>query len=359
MNADPASLYRIHGLLVESEIPLQAQRVDAHGGGWATRGSQAVGPRPDYRIVAGEPRKCPQSPPPGRILAEYREDGFASFVTEDPRDRRRRSLRYAGICDVLLDSGRRRIVVHRSLDGREGMIPIFLEGNVLANALAADGVLALHASAVEVGGEALAIVGPSGAGKSTLAGLLCAAGARLVADDTLRVDPAGTRAVCFPGSVGLRLRPAAATVADSIREATVHRTADGRTKVVPASAVGAPLTLRAAVVPEASREAKRLEMRRLGAMEGLQELLRHPRLTLWRAPEPIADLFALTSEVAATGLPVLRARIPWGPPFPPRLVEEMLAEVGFDTPPADDDPVPAKNPGAGPAGEGSERLDQG
>ncbi len=105
-------------------------------------------------------------------------------------------------------------------------------------------------------------------------------------------------------------------------------TADGRTAVLPARPADAPLRLGAVLVPEPSREARRLEVRRLGAMEGLQELLRHPRLTMWRASEPIGRLFELTAEIAQ-GLPVYRARVPWGPPFPPGLAEELLASVGL------------------------------
>ncbi len=323
MSTASSNLYRVHGLLVESEVPLSARRASASAGA-AT---------PDYRIVAGRPRDCPYSPPPGRILAEYVDDGFASFTTEDPLDPRRRTIRYAGICDVRLDSGRRTIVVHAAAGDREEMLPIFLEGGVLAHALTADDLLPLHASAVEVDGAALAIVGPSGSGKSTLAALLCAAGSRLVTDDVLRVDVVDGHATCFPGAPGLRLRPGAASVARGVRGAALEETADGRTKVVPAESAGAPLELRAALVPEVSRRATRLEVRRLGPLEGLQELLRHPRLTAWRASEPIAQLFRLTAEVASTDLPVYRARIPWGPPFPPRLAEEILASAGLGASP--------------------------
>ena len=45
------------------------------------------------------------------------------------------------------------------------MLPVFLEGSLLAHVLAAEGLLVLHASAVELGGAALAIVGPSGMGE--------------------------------------------------------------------------------------------------------------------------------------------------------------------------------------------------
>ena len=99
--------------------------------------------------------------------------------------------------------------------------------------------------------------------------------------------------------------------------------------MLPTDRVDTPLRLHAALVPEPSRETRSLDVRRLGAMEGLQELLRHPRLAAWRAPEPIARLFELTGDVAAA-LPVYRATVPWGPPFPPGLADELLASVGFD-----------------------------
>jgi hypothetical protein len=165
-------------------------------------------------------------------------------------------------------------------------------------------------------------------GKSTLAALLCAAGARLVADDALRVEVAGARATCFPGSRRLRLRAAAAPLGHAIEGAAVAETADGRTAVLPTRLVDVPLTLRAALIPEPSREATGLEVQRLGPMEAVQELLSYPRLRRWHSSEQIGALFRLTADVAAA-VPVYRATVPWGPPFPPGLAGELLASVGL------------------------------
>jgi hypothetical protein len=328
LSAVPPNLYRIHGLVVESEIPLQAGRVDGAGRRTDSESRGAPDPDPDYRILVGEPRDCPDSPPPGRIIAEFHDETDASWATEAWRDPHRRTIRYVGICEVRLDRGQGKIIIHPASGADPGLIPLVLEGSVLAHALAAHNLLVLHASAVAVQGGALAIVAPSGGGKSTLAALLCSAGARLVADDALRVDATSSGAICFPGSCSLRLRPAAASLGREIEGAVVGETGDGRAQVRPAYAADGPLKLRAALLPEPSRAAKRLEIRRLGAMEGLHELLRHPRLAAWRAPEPIARLFERTADVAAA-LPIYRARVPWGPPFRPGLAEELLASVGL------------------------------
>lgn len=63
----------------------------------------------------------------------------------------------------------------------------------LSFVLAAHGREGLHASAVELNGEAIIIAGESGRGKSTLATALCQSGARLIADDlvSVRLDTAG------------------------------------------------------------------------------------------------------------------------------------------------------------------------
>jgi hypothetical protein len=324
--------YWIHGLLVDSDFPMHAQEVDsgaAVGGAIPTRGGE--GPAIDYTIHAREARECPTSPPAGRILAELRSGDFASWVTETPEHSGRRTLRHSGVCDVIIDRGRRSISVYPAFDVNPDFIPILLEGSILAHALALEGRLVLHASAVEVGGRALAVIGTSGSGKSTLTALLCAAGARLIADDTLRVEASGPGVVCFPGSRGLRLRPAAASLAAGIEGAAIETTADGRTKVLPRDVAGAPVPIGAVVVPAPSREARAPEVHRLGAMEALLELLKYPRLAAWEAPEPIGRLFEVTAETA-TNLEVFRAVVPWGPPFPPSLAEQLMLGVGLGRP---------------------------
>ncbi len=77
-------------------------------------------------------------------------------------------------------------------------------GRVLPMALHAEGLLTLHGSAVAVDGRAIAFLAPKYHGKSTLACALVSAGASLITDDALAVDP-GPPAIARPGVHCLRL----------------------------------------------------------------------------------------------------------------------------------------------------------
>ena len=232
---------------------------------------------------------------------------------------------------MALDSDQHRIVVHRCPGTDAGIIPTLLGSGVLSHALTAEGRLVLHAAAVEVGGRGLAIMGASCAGKSTVAALMCAGGAALVTDDALRVDPIDGGAVCFPGNRTLRLRPTAASLGEEIGGAELSESADGRTTVAPPEAADTPLELAAVLIPSPSREATELEVVRLGARDGLVELISNPRLAAWQVSWPVVRHFDLTTRIAES-VPVFRATVPWGPPFEPGLAGELLAAAGLDSP---------------------------
>jgi len=84
----------------------------------------------------------------------------------------------------------------------------FLAGAALGVLLHLRGFLTLHASAVQLGGVAIALMGPKMMGKSTTASAFCAHGASLVTDDVLVVDP--STLVVHPGGRFCKLGPNAA-----------------------------------------------------------------------------------------------------------------------------------------------------
>ena len=179
----------------------------------------------------------------------------------------------------------------------------------------------LHASAVAIDGAALAFVGQSGRGKTTVAALMCVDGAALVADDLVTVD-IGPPVTCTGGAVELRLRAAAASIADARPDATTRVTADERSALSLTAAPLGPLPLAAIVVPAPSRTASEVAITRVPASEALFALLAFPRVHGWRLPEVLTRDFTTMSRLV-NEVPVYAATIPWGPPFDPSVAPAL------------------------------------
>lgn len=96
-----------------------------------------------------------------------------------------------------------------SLDG----VCTYLYGPILGLVLRLRGSLALHASAVVVGGFAVGFAGPHGAGKSTLAAALGARGHAVVSDDVLHLRRAAGQWMAEPFASMLKLWPEGACLA--------------------------------------------------------------------------------------------------------------------------------------------------
>lgn len=89
----------------------------------------------------------------------------------------------------------------------DSVLRLYLTGSALAILLRQRGLLVLHASAVAIGGEAVAFLGGSGWGKSTTAGALHARGHGILADDVVAVTTEGPGHLVVPGFPRLKLWP--------------------------------------------------------------------------------------------------------------------------------------------------------
>ena len=169
-------------------------------------------------------------------------------------------------------------------------------GRVLSVALHAAGDLCLHASAAAIAGRAIALVGPRGHGKSTLTMALVANGARLVADDTVRLSGAPPRtAVAVPS---LRLREDAAARFGVRAEAEV-----GDKVIVRDAPVAAeqwlPLQAIYVLAPRTSNTAPSLIRReRLGSLEATLALVRHGKIAPLLGGAEAASVLPRASAVA-------------------------------------------------------------
>jgi hypothetical protein len=85
----------------------------------------------------------------------------------------------------------------------------YLLGPVMGFVMLLRGVVCLHASAVAIGNEAIALLGPAGSGKSTTAAAFAERGYSVLAEDVVTLDDRGDQFLVRPGYPCIRLWPAA------------------------------------------------------------------------------------------------------------------------------------------------------
>jgi hypothetical protein len=183
-------------------------------------------------------------------------------------------------------------------------------GRVLALALHQQGILCLHASAVSVGGQAVAMLAPKMHGKSTLAAALVRGGARLLSDDTVPVVP-GNPVLVRPGVHQLRLwRDAAlelATVrtAEAVpgRKVVLDRMEEGEVErgVVP---FGAAYVL----VPAHNDDAEPARRTRLSGIQSTLALVEHSKLGPLLGGPDAALMFEQAAAIARS-VPIFLLRV--------------------------------------------------
>jgi hypothetical protein len=83
----------------------------------------------------------------------------------------------------------------------------YLLGPVMGFVMLLRGIVCLHASAIAIGDEAIALVGPGGSGKSTTAAAFLKRGYRVLAEDVVTLDDRGDHFLVRPGYPLIRLWP--------------------------------------------------------------------------------------------------------------------------------------------------------
>jgi hypothetical protein len=307
----------LYGLRIRSVIPLPGRPVPAGPDGPI-----------DVEITVCVEAYGDGGAPPGTVLAHH-ELSPTQWYTFTRLEDASFLLRFANICDFAVDASLH-CVEARVTEGGASLdqVAVFAAGALLSFILVMKGEPILHASAVDVGGAALAFVGRSGMGKSTMATLCCAAGGHLVTDDVLRLTT-GEPPRCYLGPDEIRLRAWAAELTSTFPEPPAQRrTDDGRDAVQVPLGAAQLLPLGVVVVPLPDRSVTEVALKRLDGMQSLLSLLSFPRIVGWVDPVAHAQQFKLLSDVARQ-VPVYQARIPWGPPFPDCVVDDILEGTGM------------------------------
>ena len=306
-----ARVYHLYGLRVYSEVALPAPI------------AQKALPPYDIEVRWGDDKAISDCAQAGQILANLvMGDGRGYTLTDTGIGY---VLSFYQTCKFLIDHDLRSVRVHLFADVHPDMAALFFVGNVIACLLTLAGECVLHASAVEIGNSALAFAGGSGMGKSTLAALLCASGARFVTDDLLRLQPDGKVWRCFPGTGQLRLRQNAAALTENFSATARGTTPDGRI-AVKMDDNRSMVPLCAIVIPYPSRSCKVLNLQRLPRSMSLFHLMAFPRVQGLQQAKHLQHRLDSFGHIAAS-IPIFKAEIPWGLPFPPDLAHSLARGV--------------------------------
>jgi hypothetical protein len=123
---------------------------------------------PDILIQEGHVPDTLDNPEAKGVLYEARPNAFL--------------LKLGGVAKYLVEDGQR-ITVEPAAGSLESDVRVFLLGSCLGALLHQQGILALHASAIETSGGAVLFMGHSGAGKSTTLQAFVRRGYKMLADD--------------------------------------------------------------------------------------------------------------------------------------------------------------------------------
>jgi hypothetical protein len=163
--------YQVFGGALRSDIDFPELRViESDAPTWTLRTTQHV-PDMEAPVLLGESEVIP-----GFFVRMFRHEHGYRFIFDD-----------TGLFD-LTNAGRE-IAWVRGPHFEDSWVRADVTGRVMALALHASGHLCLHGSAVATSSGAIAFLAPKYHGKSTLALALSRAGAKLLTDDILPVEP--------------------------------------------------------------------------------------------------------------------------------------------------------------------------
>ena len=304
-------VYAVHGLRLRSAL--------------AIAGFPAVGQGHDYDLRHAPDAPIGAGPPPGRIILTHTtSSGRCLYIAADDGCTLR--LRVPNRCDFAIDREARTVVSQTDPSADAGLTGVWLAGLVVAFLLNLEEHAVLHASAVEIDGAVVAFAGPSGAGKSTLAALMCAAGARLVSDDVLRVETQDGP-VCVGGAPQLRLRPGAGWALEQFATAPpTSPTADGRLAIAPPPARATRLPLAVVVLPRLSAGADAVGLREVDGAQALVALAASSRIVGWTQPEMARRQFHAIAAIAER-VRVVEATLPSAAAARPEIVASLRGLV--------------------------------
>ena len=189
---------------------------------------------------------------------------------------------FADIGTIIVRNGKT-IDIEASPGADESLIRLYIEGMIMAMLLHQRGLCVLHASVVDIAGQAVAFLGPVGAGKSSIAAALQARGHALISDDNAAVQLRNGSPRVVPAFPYLKLFPEIAAFL-GYRDDKLHLLHRTQQKIAgSAAAAFATKALPLKSLYFIGREYS-TAIRPVAASELLIELIRHSVPTRWGCP---------------------------------------------------------------------------
>lgn len=309
-------VYELYGLRVCSEVVLPAPL------------SQSFLPTYDIGVRFSESKAIPADPNSARLLAKLDIGDKPVYTLTDTSGGY--TLSFHQHCEFLISYDLRLVDACLFPGVQPDIAGLLFVNGVIACILNLSGECVLHASAVEMGGRALAFVGGVGMGKSTLAAIFCAMGAQFITDDLLRLEPNGKTFYCFPGTRGIRLRSrkCGTELAEEFPETSQGETPDGRIELNLYENRPMP-PLDTIIIPRSAPDCKVLRLERLPATKAVLYLMNYLKMQGLQQREYIQCRLDFSAQLASS-VPVFEAEIPWGFPLLREAAHSLLREVGLE-----------------------------
>lgn len=179
----------LYGFEVKSDLPL-------------LRLNSAAGTRGELWIeAAASSLERPEQAPVSMLVDDDGRCWYATYELGDGRC----LIELPPTASFLLEPASGRVIVDSEVDDDE-LREHRIVSSAVCTLLSMRGDLALHASAIEVGGRAVLFCGPTQRGKSTLARALGEGGHRLLGEDGIAIELGDGGPIAYPGARGVRVR---------------------------------------------------------------------------------------------------------------------------------------------------------
>ncbi|MEX0833315.1 MAG: hypothetical protein WD276_05505 [Actinomycetota bacterium] len=212
-------------------------------------------------------------------------------------------LRWTGLFEFLVSADGRQIAGHPLSDVTEASFQAYLLNQVLSFALLRIGAEPIHATAVEVNGQAIAFAADPGVGKSTLAAEFLRDGHLLLTDDLLVVRTEAGSFLVQPSAPRIKLYPEIAESLLGTTAGAVRMNPDTPKLIIdlgPGRASERPAPLLAVYVLRETRgKAGRTTIRRLTRRRAFLELTHNTFNPVPAGRDRLEQQFGLATALAA------------------------------------------------------------